>query len=485
MDGGSNSRGGESLTGSSGESLDGLLHKLLLHHRAGDGNFNWASNLNFDSVWHRYVLFNRDIDDLFYRNRDGTFNGDRAFPLDRVRHRNLLGYGNLYNTFNSLDDIVWNRYLSDDFLVLRNLDFNLSDNFIRNIDLVRNRDSDLNGVRDSDSDLNGVRDVTRNLDFIRSGDRDGDIDVSSSLDGVGDLYLNFDLHWDGNVNGDLDSDGDVDLYLNRSRGDIDNSFNGVRDINKNLDLSGNRDGVRSGDRDVNVVVDFDVVGNLYLDLYGNGNINGNLHFVRNLHLNFVRDDNLIRNLHSNFDGNLNFIGNRDLHLNGDLYGDRNLDGDFDGVRTRDRDLDIIRDRHINGVSDFALALHSLDLDNGDLLVTRDLDVLDLFDGNVDVDLSFNNLFLVNRDVLLNNLFDRHGNRDGNIVRNRDLHIIGDGHRHLLVYISVLVLVHWLRLHDATESGLRKSGLSESGLSESGLTDTRIDTTSSKHTRLGC
>lgn len=413
------SRGSDLLSRSSellSRSNELLSRSSELLNRASDRYFNWTSNLNFDGIRHGDILFNWNVYNLFDGNGNCTLNGNRAFPLYRVGNGNLLRNRNLDNAFNSLDNIVRDRYLSDNLLVLRDLYFDLYDYFIRYLDLVRN--GNLNFHR--------VRDITSHLHSVRSGYWNLNIDISGSLDWVRNLYL--DLNWNGNINRNLN-----------------NSFDRIRNIDKYLYFPGDGNTVRNIIRYVNIVVDFHIVRDFNSNFNRNGNINGNKDLYRVGNLNVIWYNNLVRYLDLNLNRDLNLIRNGNSNLNGNLDRDRNLDGNFDGVRTRDRVLYIIRNRYIYRVSDLALALNCLNLNNRDIFVTRNFNVLDLFNGYVNINRPFDVLFLNNRYVLLNNLFNRNGNRDLDVIGNWNLYIIRNRYRHSLVNICVTVLVHRLRV----------------------------------------
>jgi hypothetical protein len=257
---------------------------LLVSNGLGDGlgNINVHGNLDraFDYNFNGLGDTDRDLDNSFerLRNADGDIDRDLTLLTDRNRDAD------------------------------RDLDG--ADNFDGN----GNIDGDLAG--DINENLNGLRDLDR--DVVRSGDTDrdlvrlGDADFNTSRGGVD---LTDDFNWDRHSNSNFirsidflsdgfgDLAGDVALDFNRHRhthvdvvraGDANRHLDGDVDRDSNSVGLGNLDGDRLGDRDVTVLRDSTLNGDInLLNL-----LNGSQDFVRLVNKNLNRD----------------VVGNSDFHI---------------------------------------------------------------------------------------------------------------------------------------------------------------------------
>jgi hypothetical protein len=185
--------------------------------------------------------------------------------------------------------------------------------------------------------LNGLRDLDR--DIVRSGDTDrdlvrlGDADFNTSRGGVD---LTDDFNWDRHSNSNFirsidflsdgfgDLAGDVALDFNRHRhrhvdvvraGDANRHLDGDVDRDSNSVGLGNLDGDRLGDRDVTVLRDSTLNGDInLLNL-----LNGSQDFVRLINKNLNRD----------------VVGNSDFHISKLNLRDRDINLSVHYLRNRD------------------------------------------------------------------------------------------------------------------------------------------------------
>jgi hypothetical protein len=209
-------------------------------NRLGNGDISvtreWLRNLN--------NLFLNAFNGNRLRNIDPPDNGDLL--LDNLFNRNGASDFNLLKLFNRAEALNGNVNINRNLIGLRNVTVHGD----RNRDLTR----DLNRARDLNGNLAGNLDRARNLNrnLARDLDRDGDIH--------------------GNIYGDRDINRD----LNGLRSHSADNFDGVGDINLNLNFFGN--GNADGDvvRNVNVTNDFNVVRDVDADFSRDGHINGNI-----------------------------------------------------------------------------------------------------------------------------------------------------------------------------------------------------------------
>jgi len=232
-----------------------------------------------------------------------------------------------YN-FNGLGDT--DRDLDNSFERLRNADGDIDRDLTLLTDRNRDADRDLDGADNFDGNgnidgdlagdinenLNGLRDLDR--DIVRSGDTDrdlvrlGDADFNTSRGGVD---LTDDFNWDRHSNSNFirsidflsdgfgDLAGDVALDFNRHRhrhvdvvraGNANRHLDGDVDRDSNSVGLGNLDGDRLGDRNVTVLRDSTLNGDInLLNL-----LNGSQDFVRLVNKNLNRD----------------VVGNSDFHI---------------------------------------------------------------------------------------------------------------------------------------------------------------------------
>lgn len=256
------------------------------------------------------------------------------------------------------------------------------------------------------------------MNRVRTRYRYLNIDVSGSLNGV----RNLDFHGIRDVNGNL----------NRSRRNVHDSFNRVWDIDKNLNFPGDSNTNRDGYFLIKVLVHFNVVRNIYAHFDRYGYVDRYVDIVGNCDLDLIRYLDVIRN------GNLNF------HWDRYLVSDRHLDSDFNRVRTSNLLFNCIGNRNINVLVKGTFNVLLADTFNFYLLKYFDGNVLNLFNININVKRSLNNLFLTNGNVVSDNYFNRDANRNSDIIRLGNLYLIRDRYLNLLINIGVAVLVNRLR-----------------------------------------